>query len=121
MGGLVSRGAAEAAIRWYSRSGKTPIVQRQRPSMARRPETEGNARRNASQAARLYSGMGQRPPTHRRAGDVSAMQRELMAHGPFEVAFYVYSDFYKYDGGVSSRASGARARWPCSEAHRLGR
>ena len=33
-------------------------------------------------------------------GDVSAMQRELMAHGPFEVAFYVFSDFYAYKGGV---------------------
>ena len=33
-------------------------------------------------------------------GDVAAMQRELMVHGPFEVAFFVYSDFFQYTGGV---------------------
>ena len=27
-------------------------------------------------------------------GDVATMQRELIAHGPFEVAFFVFSDFY---------------------------
>ena len=26
-------------------------------------------------------------------GDTTAMQRELMAHGPFEVGFEVFSDF----------------------------
>ena len=38
-------------------------------------------------------------------GDVAAMQRELMAHGPFEVAFFVYPSFYKYTGGIYKKAS----------------
>ena len=33
------------------------------------------------------------------------MQRELMAHGPFEVAFFVYPSFYKYTGGIYKKAS----------------
>ena len=31
------------------------------------------------------------------------MQRELMAHGPFEVGFEVFSDFHSYTKGVYSR------------------
>lgn len=42
------------------------------------------------------------------SGDVAGMQRELMAHGPFEVAFFVYSDFYDYTGGVYRVSKGAQ-------------
>ena len=41
-------------------------------------------------------------------GDVEGMQRELLAHGPFEVAFFVFSDFYKYSGGVYRKAADAQ-------------
>lgn len=35
------------------------------------------------------------------------MQRKLIAHGPFEVAFFVYSDFMTYTGGVYRRSEAA--------------
>lgn len=35
-------------------------------------------------------------------------QRELMAHGPFEVAFDVYEDFTAYKSGVYSHVTGSR-------------
>ena len=38
-------------------------------------------------------------------GDVLAMQRELLAHGPFEVAYSVFSDFAHYRSGVYQRSS----------------
>lgn len=34
------------------------------------------------------------------ADDVEAIQKELMTHGPLEIAFEVYEDFLNYDGGV---------------------
>eukprot|EP01051_Picozoa_sp_SAG22_P000178 SAG22_NODE_3_length_48349_cov_158.681180_39_plen_301_part_00 len=40
-------------------------------------------------------------------GNVAAMQRELMAHGPFEVGFEVFSDFSSYKNGTYSRIAGA--------------
>lgn len=40
-------------------------------------------------------------------GDVEAMQRELMTHGPFEVGFEVFSDFSSYKNGTYSRSPGA--------------
>ena len=39
-----------------------------------------------------------------------ASQRELLAHGPFEVAFFVYSDFMQYKGGVYRK--GPQAQGP---------
>ena len=41
-------------------------------------------------------------------GDVEGLQRELMEHGPVEVAFFVYSDFYAYTSGVYRRSAQAR-------------
>ena len=40
-------------------------------------------------------------------GDVAAMQRELMAHGPFEVGFEVFSDFSSYKNGTYARTASA--------------
>ena len=36
------------------------------------------------------------------------MQREIMAHGPIEVSYYIYSDFAQYRGGVYRRSAQAR-------------
>ena len=36
-------------------------------------------------------------------GDVEGMQREIMARGPIEVAFQVFSDFHSYSDGVYAR------------------
>ena len=41
-------------------------------------------------------------------GDVEGMQRELLAHGPFEVSFHVYADFMHYHSGVYRRSAQAR-------------
>ena len=40
-------------------------------------------------------------------GDTEAMQRELMAHGPFEVGFEVFSDFSSYANGTYARTRSA--------------
>lgn len=56
------------------------------------------ARRQRASSAYAASGVG----------DVEGMQRELMEHGPIEVAFYVYSDFYQYKSGVYQRSAQAR-------------
>jgi len=40
-------------------------------------------------------------------GDVEAMQKELMTNGPFEVAFWVFSDFMQYKSGVYQLTSHA--------------
>jgi cathepsin B len=40
-------------------------------------------------------------------GDVEAMQRELMTHGPFEVGFEVFSDFGSYKNGTYARTQSA--------------
>jgi cathepsin B len=48
-------------------------------------------------------------------GDVGAMQRELMAHGPLQVEFFVFQDFMSYGGGVYKRSSAA------AEFHPVGR
>lgn len=48
-------------------------------------------------------------------GDVEAMQRELMAHGPFEVMFFVFQDFMQYKSGVYTRSTAA------AEFHPVGR
>jgi len=40
-------------------------------------------------------------------GDVLSMQRELLAHGPMEVSFFVFSDFHNYRRGVYFRTPGA--------------
>jgi hypothetical protein len=37
-------------------------------------------------------------------GDVASMQKEIMEHGPIEVAFYVYGDFESYKGGIYKRS-----------------
>eukprot|EP01047_Picozoa_sp_COSAG01_P015768 COSAG01_NODE_794_length_13545_cov_7.323070_6_plen_227_part_00 len=37
-------------------------------------------------------------------GDVASMQKEIMEHGPIEVAFYVYGDFQSYKGGIYKRS-----------------
>ena len=36
------------------------------------------------------------------------MQREILAHGPIEVAFFVFSDFQQYVSGVYRRSASAR-------------
>jgi len=41
-------------------------------------------------------------------GDVQGMQREMMAHGPIQVAFYVFSDFVTYSNGTYFRTHAAR-------------
>ncbi|CAI5454187.1 unnamed protein product [Caenorhabditis angaria] len=38
--------------------------------------------------------------------DVEAIQKELMTHGPLEIAFEVYEDFLNYDGGVYVHTGG---------------
>ena len=43
-------------------------------------------------------------------GDVVSIQRELMAHGPIEVGFSVFSDFMSYRNGTYSRTAGAQLR-----------
>merc|ERR1712217_400508 len=42
-----------------------------------------------------------------RPGDVASLQRELLTHGPVEVAFFVFSDFHNYKRGVYFRTPGA--------------
>ena len=45
-------------------------------------------------------------------GDTDAMQRELMANGPFEVGFEVYSDFSAYKNGTyTHERTPAVAQW----------
>ena len=43
-------------------------------------------------------------------GDVASIQKELMAHGPIEVGFTVFSDFMSYRNGTYSRTAGAQMR-----------
>lgn len=38
--------------------------------------------------------------------NVEAIQKELMTHGPLEIAFEVYEDFLNYDGGVYVHTAG---------------
>ena len=38
-------------------------------------------------------------------GDADAMRREILAHGPIVVGFYVYSDFAQYRSGVYRRSA----------------
>lgn len=40
-------------------------------------------------------------------GDVVGLQRELLANGPVQVAFFVFSDFHNYRSGVYFRTPGA--------------
>lgn len=40
-------------------------------------------------------------------GDVESIQRELIAHGPVEVGFQVFSDFHLYQTGVYSKSKTA--------------
>jgi len=41
-------------------------------------------------------------------GDVKSMQQEIMANGPIEVAFFVYSDFQTYKSGVYHRTKSSQ-------------
>jgi cathepsin B len=41
-------------------------------------------------------------------GDVAGIQREIMAHGPVEVGFFVYSDFQQYKKGVYKKSAAAK-------------
>jgi len=41
-------------------------------------------------------------------GDVAALQRELLAHGPVQVGFQVFSDFMTYKNGTYFRTAGAQ-------------
>ena len=41
-------------------------------------------------------------------GGVDAIQREILAHGPLEAAFFVFSDFVLYRSGVYRRSQAAR-------------
>ncbi|KJH48540.1 papain family cysteine protease [Dictyocaulus viviparus] len=38
--------------------------------------------------------------------DVSAIQKEILTHGPVEVAFEVYEDFLNYAGGIYVHTGG---------------
>ena len=40
-------------------------------------------------------------------GDVEAIQREMMAHGPVQAGFFVFSDFSSYTGGVYAHVAGS--------------
>ena len=40
-------------------------------------------------------------------GDHVGLQREILAHGPVQVGFYVYADFMAYHSGVYRRSSSA--------------
>ena len=38
---------------------------------------------------------------------MAAIQKEIMAHGPVEVAFFVFSDFMHYKSGVYQKSANA--------------
>uniref|UniRef100_A0A0M3HJL1 Pept_C1 domain-containing protein n=1 Tax=Ascaris lumbricoides TaxID=6252 RepID=A0A0M3HJL1_ASCLU len=38
--------------------------------------------------------------------DVTSIQKEILTHGPVEVAFEVYEDFLMYDGGIYVHTGG---------------
>merc|ERR1712190_390881 len=40
-------------------------------------------------------------------GDVKAIQHEILTHGPIEVAFFVFSDFFSYRNGTYFRTPSA--------------
>ena len=40
-------------------------------------------------------------------GDVKAIQKEIMTHGPVEVGFFVFSDFRLYKSGVYQKSANA--------------
>ena len=46
-------------------------------------------------------------PVGTMAGDVAGMQKEILAHGPIQVAFQVFSDFHSYSGGTYFRTQAA--------------
>lgn len=132
--GLVSRGALEESCDPYTHCAYPPLANCTRPPtldrgmppkddfIFARPDQHHTGEPTAppQQCPRQCAGGvgGLAPPLkwHKAAsayavaepGDVSAMQRELMAHGPFEVSFFVYSDFYAYSGGVYKKASSAK-------------
>lgn len=41
-------------------------------------------------------------------GDVASMQKEILAHGPIQVGFQVFSDFMQYHNGTYKRTAGAQ-------------
>ena len=41
-------------------------------------------------------------------GDVPSIQKEILAHGPIQVGFQVFSDFMQYHNGTYSRTAGAQ-------------
>lgn len=41
-------------------------------------------------------------------GDVAGIQAEIMAHGPLEVGYYVFSDFQNYQSGIYKRTPSAQ-------------
>ena len=60
---------------------------------------DGTAPARVFRAASAYAAA---PP-----GDVEAMQREILAHGPLQVAFFVFDDFMQYQSGIYRRSRAA--------------
>ena len=104
--GLVSRGALDESCDPYTHCAYPPFANCTKPAVggARRDAIDArSASMAAPQCPKQCAGGGGHPSTplkwYRAAsayavgepGDVSAMQRELMVHGPFEVAFFVRS------------------------------
>jgi cathepsin B len=84
------------------------------PSVSLLPPPTPPPPSSPSCAATCTHGPNARPPRLYRAanayaaasvGDAVGMQHELMAHGPLEVAFFVYSDFMHYRSGVYRRSA----------------
>jgi cathepsin B len=111
--GLVERGALKEACDPYEYCDYPPSANCSKPGTTY--ASSSGAPSAASQCPRACATGGElewfkaasayavAPP-----GDVAGMQRELMTHGPFEVAFFVYSDFYNYTGGVYRATKGSQ-------------
>ena len=118
--GLVSRGALDESCDPYTHCAYPPLANCSKPSRGGLGVAEHISAPSPPRCPNRCAGDGNGSPQplkwHKAAsayavaepGDVSAMQRELMTRGPFEVAFFVYSDFYHYRGGVYRKSPKAQ-------------